>query len=178
LQSLGFGVVILWYLTAVREERVVQWRVPYAGDIGFIIAGAVVLIGASYGLDTVFSIFDISRATNPAVEVGDGNPGYLLTMVIVSILVVAPAEELLFRGVVQSRLRESWGAWPAIILATTLFGLLHLFGIRYIVSAAILGVLLGYLYERTDNIVVPIIVHGVNNAVIFASLYLREIGVL
>jgi len=76
--------------------------------------------------------------------------------------------------------------WPAILAATALFGLVHAPAVSggraavasAVVTATILGVLLGYLYERTENVVVPAVVHGVNNAVIFAGLYLGEIGVL
>jgi len=41
----------------------------------------------------------------------------------------------------------------------------------------LLGVVLGYLYERTQNVVVPALVHGVHNAVIFGLQYLSAIGV-
>jgi Predicted metal-dependent membrane protease len=149
------------------------------------LVGIVVLVGANRAITRLFSWGDVDVGTNMAVTAGAGNPGYLLAMVVVSLCVVGPVEELLFRGVVQGRLRESWGVWPAIFVATALFGLSHvsvsggLAGIAaYVLTATVLGVLLGYLYERTGTIVVPAVIHGVNNAVIFAGLYLGEIGVL
>jgi len=44
--------------------------------------------------------------------------------------------------------------------------------------AGVLGILLGYLYVKTDNIVVPAVIHGSYNATLFAGLYLGEIGLL
>ena len=185
LQYGGFLLVTGWYVLAVRDEPLIPWGCPGRREIGLILAGIVVLVGANNVITRLFAAVDVAIGDNAAVTVGIGEPGYLLTMVAFSLLVVGPAEELLFRGVVQSRLRETWGVWPAILVATVLFGLSHasvsggLGGVvAYILTATILGVLLGYLYERTDNIVVPAVVHGVNNAVIFAWLYLGEIGVV
>ena len=185
LQYGGFLLVTGWYVLAVRDEPLIPWGCPGRREIGLILAGIVVLVGANNVITRLFAAVDVAIGDNAAVTVGIGEPEYLLTMVAFSLLVVGPAEELLFRGVVQSRLRETWGVWPAILVATVLFGLSHasvsggLGGVvAYILTATILGVLLGYLYERTDNIVVPAVVHGVNNAVIFAWLYLGEIGVV
>ena len=185
LQYGGFLLVTGWYVLAVRDEPLIPWGRPGRREIGLILAGIVVLVGANNVITRLFAAVDVAIGDNAAVTVGIGEPEYLLTMVAFSLLVVGPAEELLFRGVVQSRLRETWGVWPAILVATVLFGLSHasvsggLGGVvAYILTATILGVLLGYLYERTDNIVVPAVVHGVNTAVIFAWLYLGEIGVV
>jgi len=185
LQYAGFLVVTGWYALAVRDEPLIPWATPGRRELGLIVAGIIVLVGANNGITRLFAAVDVSLGDNAAVTVGSGEPAYLLTMVAFSLLVVGPAEELLFRGVVQGRLRETWGVWPAILAATVLFGLSHasvsggLGGVvAYILTATLLGVLLGYLYERTDNIVVPAVIHGVNNAVIFAWLYLSEIGVV
>ena len=185
LQYAGFLVVTGWYALAVRDEPLIPWATPGRRELGLIVAGIIVLVGANNGITRLFAAVDVSLGDNAAVTVGAGEPAYLLTMIAFSLLVVGPAEELLFRGVVQGRLRETWGVWPAILAATVLFGLSHasvsggLGGVvAYILTATLLGVLLGYLYERTDNIVVPAVIHGVNNAVIFAWLYLSEIGVV
>ena len=185
LQYAGFLLVTGWYAIAVRDEPLIPWATPGRQEIGLIVGGIVVLVGANNGITRLFAAVDVSLGDNAAVTIGSGEPAYLLTMVAFSLLVVGPAEELLFRGVVQGRLRETWGVWPSILAATVLFGLSHasvaggVAGIAaYIVTATLLGVLLGYLYERTNNIVVPAVIHGVNNAVIFAWLYLGEIGVV
>ena len=112
LQYAGFLVVTGWYAIAVRDEPLIPWATPDRRDAGLIIAGIVVLVGANNGITRLFAAADVSLGDNAAVTVGAGDPGYLLTMVGFSLLVVGPAEELLFRGVVQGRLRESWGVTP------------------------------------------------------------------
>jgi len=50
---------------------------------------------------------------------------YYAAMIVVSLLIVGPAEELLLRGVVQGGLRRSFDAAPAILIAALIFGALH-----------------------------------------------------
>lgn len=185
LQYTGFLLVAGWYAVAVRDKPLIPWSWPSSRELGLITAGIGVLVGANNGITRLFAAAEMSLGDNAAVTIGVGEPGYLLTMVGFSLLVVGPAEELLFRGVVQGRLSETWGVWPAILVATVLFGLSHasvsggVAGVvAYVITATVLGILLGYLYERTNNIVIPAAIHGVNNAVIFAWLYLGEIGVV
>ncbi|TQQ81250.1 CPBP family intramembrane metalloprotease [Halonotius terrestris] len=185
IQFVGLIVVVIWYDRFVREG-LLRAVVPDRRAAALIGGGIVTLVAANYGISGLFSRLGFDSGTNAAVAAGAGDPTYFLVMVLISILLVGPAEELLFRGAVQGRLRDSWGAWPSILAATVLFGAVHAPAVSggraavlsAVVIATILGVLLGYLYERTDNIVVPAVVHGVNNAVIFGGLYLREIGVL
>ena len=74
-------------------------------------------------------------------------------------------EEVLFRGVLQSSL----GFW-----ATSLaFGLLHALTPAYFVLAALMGAYLGWLQMETGNLLVPIIVHWLYDALAFWLLRRR-----
>ena len=107
-----------------------------------------------------------------------GDPvAYYGAMIVVSILLVGPAEELLLRGVVQGGLRRSFDAAPAILIAAVMFGALHgsVEGtvpeqVAYMGVTIVLGAVLGVLYERTENVLVPGLAHGLYNAIIFAGL--------
>jgi len=185
VQFVAIAAVVSWYNRVVREG-LIRAVVPDRRATLLIVGGILTLVATNYGITAMFDRLGFESGTNAAVAAGAGDPTYFLAMTVVSVFFVGPAEELLFRGAIQGRLRDSWGVWPAIIGATLLFGSIHVLAVSggrgavasYVLTAAILGVLLGYLYERTDNIVVPAVVHGVNNAVIFAWLYLGEIGVV
>ncbi len=75
------------------------------------------------------------------------------------------AEELLFRGFLQSRFREYLTAWPAIMLTSCFFAALHLSysqgwsNIIIFSSILILALFLGYLYERQRNLWASISLH-------------------
>lgn len=118
---------------------------------------------------------------NAAVESGLQNPELLLLMIPASILIVGPGEELLFRGVVQGRLREVFGPALAIGLAGTVFAAIHWFALSggtptgNLVALSVLLVpsfVFGISYEYTNNILVPSLAHGLYNATLFSLVYL------
>lgn len=186
IQFVLFGLVVLWYLRVTDRWEMVGFDGIAPKHAVAIVVGTAVLLGGQMGISALFNSLGISTGANRAIIDGLGNPDYFLGMIVLSMLLVGPAEELLFRGVLQARLRDSWGAWPAIVLATVVFGAIHFPAIigdpsqQYatVLLTALLGLVLGYLYERTGTIWVPAIVHGANNAVIFAIQYAGAIGLL
>jgi len=66
-------------------------------------------------------------------------------------LVPGLAEESLFRGYMQRRFLARWGAGPAILLTTFLFGLMHVMP-HAIALAFILGLWLGVIAWKTGSI--------------------------
>lgn len=87
--------------------------------------------------------------------------GFISTVVIASI-----SEELIFRGVLLSRLRIYVPTVFAIVISSLLFGALHSFG--SIISAFVFAVCMAILYLKTENICVPILAHFLNN--LFAEI--------
>ena len=184
VQFAAMIAVVVGYGRLIDTERLIRAVVPSPRGVGLIVGGTVVLLVGNELVNELLQAAGYSPGANQAVLAGVGDPLYYLAMAVVSLLFVGPAEELLFRGAVQGRLRESWGAWPAILAATVLFGLIHIpavsggFGaqLSYALLAGVLGIVLGYLYEYADNIVVPAVTHGCYNAALFTLLYLGEIG--
>ncbi len=80
-------------------------------------------------------------------------------------VVLAPVmEELFFRGLVQTYLGEVLrGRWRAVLGSAAAFGLVHSFQPQATVALAFLGVLLGFVYERTGSLVWPILIHAAFN---------------
>lgn len=78
-------------------------------------------------------------------------------------------EELLFRGV----LHPEWG----LIGSNVAFGLLHAITPLYVLFAGLLGFFLGWLLNASDNLLAPIIAHGLYDFLgflIVASEYRRR----
>jgi membrane protease YdiL (CAAX protease family) len=107
------------------------------------------------------------------------DPTFLLGLAALSIVVVAPVEEFVFRGVVQGRLRDRFGRVPAIVGASLLFGSLHLANysgnpVAIVAGAlmiAVVGSVFGTLYELTGNLAVPVVVHAIYNTILFGLSY-------
>lgn len=178
LQFTGFLLAAVGYLAVTDEWDLVGISRPTALDAALVVVGGLVLFAFQYGALFVLGEAGLTTGQNRAV-VPDGDPvTYYLVMIAVSLLVVGPVEEVLFRGVVQGGLRRAFDAAPAILLASLAFGLVHLPSVSgtpaerwsYVAVVVALGCVLGVLYERTDNIIVPGLAHGVYNAVIYAVL--------
>ena len=77
-------------------------------------------------------------------------------------LVPAVCEEVAFRGVVLGGLRRRGSAVLAVVGSALIFGLFH-FNPYHVVSAALVGLLLGYIALESGSIVPGMVVHLVNN---------------
>ncbi len=89
---------------------------------------------------------------------------------LIALLVVPPIfEELLCRGVILEAVRRKHGGWIACVVSSLMFGVMH-FEPQSVINAFMIGLLLGYLYIRTNSIFAPIIIHFLNN--VMAYLYL------
>lgn len=86
-----------------------------------------------------------------------------LMMTLLTALIPAVVEEMLFRGYVQQRLLQRWPAFLAIGISSVLFALMHLDSIHHIIAVLPLGILLGVLAYRTKSIVPGIVFHGLHN---------------
>ena len=106
---------------------------------------------------------------------GFGWGGKAATMV--GVVILAPlAEELLFRGMLQSMLRSyRVAAWPAVAISSTLFVLAHWSVPHDVVPLLPLAVVLGYSYERCGRLVPSILIHSMFNAVMTVS-FLMGLG--
>ncbi len=94
-------------------------------------------------------------------------PSDLSLPVMIFLVAVAPGicEEVLFRGAILGLLGRSLRPWFAVVLASVAFGLFHLSLFRILPTAA-LGVLFGFARMRSGSLVVPIVMHVMNNGLL------------
>ena len=99
-------------------------------------------------------------------------------------LLAPVCEELVFRGaVLRSLLRWAGHHWVAIAISALLFALVHA-NPAQMPHAFVIGLLLGWLYYRTDSVVPGVVYHWVNNSIAYVvyNLYpdpsLRLIDIL
>ena len=78
---------------------------------------------------------------------------------LVSAVVAAPiVEELLFRGLIYTRLKVLMSSNAAIIVSAAIFGIFHGNLVQF-VYALIIGLLIAYVYEKYKTIFAPIMFH-------------------
>jgi hypothetical protein len=84
-------------------------------------------------------------------------------------------EELVFRGaVLRSLLRWHHNHWVAIAISAVLFALTHM-NPAQMPHAFLIGMLVGWMYYRTDSIIPGVVYHWVNNSVAYAMYHISVI---
>ncbi len=92
---------------------------------------------------------------------------------VVAIALAAPlGEELLFRwGIMGHLLHRNMSVPTSIFVSALLFGVIHLNPAQVFFATA-MGVLLGILYWKSGNILLPVLLHILNNSVACAQVWL------
>jgi len=94
----------------------------------------------------------------------------LRVLIVVLAVVVAPlVEEMLFRGLVQTTFRSYTNRpWLAIIFTSLLFATFHTNGTHW-PALFVLGMGLGYAYEKSGSLFRPIFMHALFNGITIAA---------
>ena len=179
-QGIAFGGVALSYL---RYRGVglhyVGARVPSFRDLIAAVSGYVLAFVGLFAGVILISFTQAETAPNQVRQIATENPEVLLLLIPASFLLIGPGEELLFRGIVQGRLREEFGPVAGVVLASAIFAAIHFTALTggtsgRLATIAVLflpSLVFGSAYELTDNLVVPVFIHGAYNATLFTILY-------
>lgn len=106
-----------------------------------------------------------------------GNPSYL-TLAMITIIIFAPViEEILFRGFLQSFIRQHLGQKQAIFITSILFSFFHyspeqgIANLTIIASLFVLSLFIGFVYEKKGSLISPMTLHAIFNLVNVGNLY-------
>jgi uncharacterized protein len=146
----------------LSEYFALHW--PSGRDLSFGVIGLVVLIAASdallylTGRDLV-TPFQLQSYTTAAAA------GWLLPMLAAAILVAPAGEEAMFRGFLfRGWVRSSRSAWPAIIVISVLWAMLH---IQYdwagVLQIFVVGLFLGWVRWRSGSLTLTFLLHALFN---------------
>ena len=105
--------------------------------------------------------------------------GYSIVVFVLLVVVAPVVEEIVYRGVLLSRLRRSMGPWPAIVVSAGVFAAIHLVdpaAVYAVPGLFLIGVALGWLALSTGDLGVPIAVHaGVNLTAVVLLTFAEDI---
>ncbi|WP_255152925.1 CPBP family intramembrane glutamic endopeptidase [Halorarius halobius] len=163
LYAVGIALVVVRVTDVAPPVEWVGIRRPVGREWGYILLGVVLMLVTLIGALFLIQALGFERTTTGSSL----NTAVLYSRIITLLVLVGPAEELIFRGVVQRSLRGTIGSWPSILIAGFIFGFGHIDlsatmpgDILWLVGLSGLGVILGWVYDRTDNLVVPALAHG------------------
>ena len=99
---------------------------------------------------------------------------FQLISIALTALIAAPVvEEILFRGVLYPALSQYWGRTAGVLGNSILFGVIH-WNWMSLISLIFLGALWTLLYQRTQNLLAPILAHFLFNLINFVHVLLNR----
>ncbi|THE65791.1 CPBP family intramembrane metalloprotease [Salinadaptatus halalkaliphilus] len=184
LNFVGFALAGAIYLAWTgRGWAYVDLRWPTTRGWLYVVGGIVVSILFYVVASILLQFLELPATENQIVEIIGDDQTMILLMIVIVFFFNAPAEEFLFRNVVQKRLYDAVTKYQAVVIASLIFALVHL-PVYFLADAPLLAVavslgivfggsvIFGWLYAETDNLVVPIAAHAAFNAFQFGLLYL------
>ena len=161
---IGYGIIKLILKNTDDIEKKEKKKLKFSEFLLLI----CITIGGSQILNVVTQIiisiikiiFKIEINNNITTLMQESNIIYL---VIFAAILGPIFEELIFRGTMLKKLRL-YGDKTAIIYTAIAFGLFHC-NIAQIPFAIACGLILGYAYVKTNNIIYPIILHIILNSI-------------
>lgn len=105
-----------------------------------------------------------AHPTIQAMREDGQSPGIVIGLWIGAAVLAPIAEEVFFRGLLQTYLVGVLGSrWRAIGLASLAFAVVHVSQPHAIPALIVLSLLIGYAYERTGALMSPILIHAFFN---------------
>jgi len=148
-----------------------NWKRDVKTGIKHYLIVLPVIILAGFVVDFILRIFGIVPEQQDILNkiLNEDSLGVLTFMFFFGMLAAPVVEEILFRGFLQSAVRTAFGRLKAILISGFLFALVHL-NAHVFLQIFILGLLLAYLFEKTESLVAPITVHICHNTATLAFL--------
>ncbi len=167
----------------------VRARRPGLRDVGATVVAVLVLVALAAVLPAIIAWLGLPFTDHNITDSIQANPAVALVFLPLSVLVVGPAEEFLYRGIIQTRLTSVFDTWSAVGVASVIFAVVHFIAyldptnvpgtvVTIFLLVLPLGAILGVVYEYSDNLLVPALAHGLYNAITFGLTYADVVGLL
>ena len=139
-------------------------KVGFSGGLLCVLGGLAVTLLGNYPATFVSNFFGSFGYESTSSYVGGGESLQVVLLDIAITAVLVPfMEEFAFRGVVLSALRK-YGIGFSIVASALIFGMAHM-DFSTVVFAFVAGLVFGFLYAKTNNLWLPVIIHSLNNLI-------------
>lgn len=123
-------------------------------------------------LENVFVLIgiDITKFGTPVLN---NTPARLIVNIILMAILPAIFEELIYRGLIFSGLKQS-GKWFAVLVSAAMFSLMHL-SILQLVYPFVMGIIFALVFDKTNCIYYTMLMHFCNNFLVLIVDYFNGI---
>lgn len=123
----------------------------------------------------IFEMFRLSPEKQTVVTIIEKTvePGKRVWFALAALVLAPFVEEVIFRGIMYPYLKQRIGPRLAVGITSVMFAAIH-FNLVIFIPLVFLGVVLTWLYERTDSLLTPIVTHAVFNTTNFLMLIYQD----
>ncbi len=153
----GLAVVLAWLFETDLWNQF-RWTVGGLiwGCLSAVPPLVIILLISKFPVGPLRHVADISEKILRPLLAPCRWPDYFLLAALAGF-----CEELLFRGWLQPFLATWMPVWGSLLLGGLIFGLCHMLTLAYFIIAWIISIYLGLLLVWSDNLLVPMVTHGV-----------------
>lgn len=177
LASGGLTLLILWLFFKIRKKKLLNEACLFKFDKNKILPVLLGGIAAFFFLSCVLALLPLSEGlVDSYVEASQGLMTGNLALRAVGTVIAAPiVEEIIFRGLILSRLKKAMKTWVAILISSLLFGLVH-GQLLWMTYAFVLGMVFAAVAESAQSVTAAILFHMAFNAVSLFAGYIHISG--
>ena len=178
------GAAIIWIYFFLREQGV-TWKegfglgnaprraLAFGAGIGAV--ALPVVLGWNQLAAELLVRVGVKPETQQAVQrlQAGMTSGQQIYLAMVAVILAPLVEELLFRGIIYPTVKQA--GYPRIALWGTalMFGAIHA-NLASFLPLAIFALILSWAYERTNNLLAPMVIHGLFNAANFLFIIFSD----
>lgn len=168
-QMVSSIVTVFFMLPFYRQDAVLSGKKKEKPSLTkeklfHVLAAVVITVCIGTALNNMISMTPLVEMSEGYQEANEGFYGSTLAFELVSSAVFTPVlEELVFRGIIFTRLKNMMARYTAAVLSALIFAVIH-FNIVQFIYALLIGILLAVLMECAGNMYAAVAGHMAVNA--------------
>ena len=160
------GLAVYPYFKKEKADKL-PVKLKIRDSILLIVTGSILSIGINF----LFSITGFTAGSDKYQQVAEVQFALPLWLGCIFYGVFSPVvEELVFRGIAYNVLKRYIAEKMAMIGAALLFGAMH-GNVVQMIYGTLMGMVLAFVYQKYQNLLAPILLHGAANVSVYALTY-------
>jgi len=168
-----YGIMFLPVYMTIKNQKM------SLSDIGINFRKLYIYLPVAMAIGIIMAIIEY-RIIDPIGLIEKIRLSDIALISLVMFVFIGMTEELIFRSILQTRLEKILGLRYGLLLTGGIFGMMHIgYGILdEILFAIIFGIVLGYIFQKTRNLLIVASIHGATNVALFGILPITSMSIV
>lgn len=172
-----FVLFVIGYLSLRKEIKIKtkDFILNWKKNLAYIFIGFITIMVANFIIGIFLQQQGSNQETLSSIQ-QSSTKFMLLCFYLVTVILGPINEELIFRRIIIGEGKKYLPIWSILILSSIIFGFIHIHNVKEIILVIpyiCTGLVFGYIYHKSDNIITSSLLHILNNligAIILATL--------